>query len=71
MPCLKPACACQLQYLWLLKCAPAVGEEEDWREWRQKGDPVTHIELRKWADCMLLAPLSANTLAKLAHVRPI
>ena len=45
------------------------GDEEDWREWKQKGDPITHIELRKWADCMLLAPLSANTLAKLAHVR--
>ena len=47
----------------------ATGDEEDWREWKQKGDPITHIELRKWADCMLLAPLSANTLAKLAHVR--
>ena len=31
------------------------------------GDPVLHIELRKWADVMLVAPLSANTLAKLAN----
>lgn len=28
---------------------------------------VLHNELRKWADIMLIAPLSANTLAKLAN----
>ena len=28
---------------------------------------VLHIELRKWADVLVIAPLSANTLAKLAH----
>ena len=26
-----------------------------------------HIELRKWAECLLIAPLSANTLAKLSN----
>jgi phosphopantothenoylcysteine decarboxylase len=31
-----------------------------------RGDAVLHIELRKWADLFLLAPLDANTLAKLA-----
>ena len=31
------------------------------------GDPVTHIELRRWADCLVIAPLSANTLAKAAQ----
>ena len=31
------------------------------------GDPVLHIELRRWADCLVIAPLSANTLAKLAQ----
>ena len=31
------------------------------------GDPVLHIDLRDWADLLLLAPLSAHTLAKLAH----
>ena len=31
-----------------------------------RGDPVLHIELRKWADICVVAPLSANTLAKLA-----
>lgn len=31
-----------------------------------RGDAVLHVELRKWADLFLLAPLDANTLAKLA-----
>lgn len=31
-----------------------------------RGDRVEHIELRKWADLFLIAPLDANTLAKLA-----
>jgi phosphopantothenoylcysteine decarboxylase len=31
-----------------------------------RDDPVLHIELRKWADLFLIAPLDANTLAKLA-----
>lgn len=42
----------------------------DAAEWRGYGavgtDPVVHIELRKWADALLVAPCSANTLAKLA-----
>jgi len=39
-------------------------------EWPASGykrdDKVLHIELRKWADLLLVAPLSANTLAKMA-----
>ena len=31
-----------------------------------RGDAVLHIELRKWADVFAVAPLDANTLAKLA-----
>lgn len=31
------------------------------------GDPILHIELRRWADIVLLAPCSANTLAKIAQ----
>ena len=30
------------------------------------GDPVLHIELRNWADIIVVAPLSAHTLAKIA-----
>lgn len=33
----------------------------------QRGDGVLHIELRRWADVLLIAPLDANTLAKLAN----
>lgn len=32
----------------------------------RRGDPVLHIELRKWADLFIVAPLDANTLAKFA-----
>jgi phosphopantothenoylcysteine decarboxylase len=42
-------------------------DDTEWRAWREMGDPVTHIELRKWADFLLVAPLSANTLAKMAN----
>ncbi len=31
-----------------------------------RGDPVRHIDLRDWADVFVVAPLDANTLAKLA-----
>jgi phosphopantothenoylcysteine decarboxylase len=33
----------------------------------QRNDPVLHIELRRWADALVIAPLDANTLAKLAN----
>ena len=32
----------------------------------ERGDRVVHVELRDWADLFVLAPLDANTLAKLA-----
>jgi phosphopantothenoylcysteine synthetase/decarboxylase len=32
-----------------------------------KNDPVRHIEFRTWADLLLIAPLSANTLAKITN----
>ena len=31
-----------------------------------RGDEVMHIEFRKWADILIVAPLDANTLAKFA-----
>nr|XP_033776844.1 phosphopantothenoylcysteine decarboxylase isoform X2 [Geotrypetes seraphini] len=34
--------------------------------WKQRTDPVLHIELRRWADLLLMAPLDANTLAKIS-----
>mmetsp|Transcript_47616 Transcript_47616/g.70894 ORF Transcript_47616/g.70894 Transcript_47616/m.70894 type:complete len:226 (-) Transcript_47616:1096-1773(-) len=41
--------------------------DDEWKEWNQLGDPVKHIDLRDWADIVLVAPLSAHTLAKLSH----
>jgi phosphopantothenoylcysteine decarboxylase len=38
---------------------PGIGYSDD--------DPVLHIELREWADVLLIAPLSANTMAKIAN----
>ncbi|KAJ1656181.1 hypothetical protein IWQ61_004206 [Dispira simplex] len=42
-------------------------DKEEWDLWIQKGDPVLHIELRKWADVFVIAPLDANTLGKFAN----
>ncbi|XP_064312875.1 phosphopantothenoylcysteine decarboxylase isoform X2 [Phalacrocorax carbo] len=42
-------------------------DEDEWQLWKGRSDPVLHIELRRWADLMLVAPLDANTLAKLAN----
>uniref|UniRef100_A0A4W5MC48 Phosphopantothenoylcysteine decarboxylase n=1 Tax=Hucho hucho TaxID=62062 RepID=A0A4W5MC48_9TELE len=39
---------------------------EDRGLWRQRSDPVLHIELRRWADLLVIAPLDANTLGKIA-----
>lgn len=35
--------------------------------WTKLSDPVLHIELRKWADVFVIAPASANVLAKVAN----
>jgi phosphopantothenoylcysteine decarboxylase len=43
-------------------------DEDEWPGQRYERDaPVLHIELRRWADLFLIAPLDANTLAKLAN----
>uniref|UniRef100_A0A1Z5L2J8 Glucose-repressible alcohol dehydrogenase n=1 Tax=Ornithodoros moubata TaxID=6938 RepID=A0A1Z5L2J8_ORNMO len=41
-------------------------DEQEWSSWKKISDPVLHIELRRWADIMVIAPLDANTLAKMA-----
>lgn len=35
--------------------------------WSSREDPILHIELRRWGHVLLIAPLSANSLAKLAN----
>ncbi|XP_002732751.1 phosphopantothenoylcysteine decarboxylase-like isoform X2 [Saccoglossus kowalevskii] len=42
-------------------------DEDEWKAWTNRSDPVLHIELRKWADMFLIAPLDANTLAKISN----
>lgn len=43
-------------------------DDDEWNLWKGRGDPVLHIELKRWADILLIAPLDANTLAKMAQV---
>src|ERR1044071_7245108 len=33
----------------------------------QTGEWANHVLLAQWPDCLLIAPASANTLAKMAH----
>uniref|UniRef100_A0A182N9P8 Phosphopantothenoylcysteine decarboxylase n=1 Tax=Anopheles dirus TaxID=7168 RepID=A0A182N9P8_9DIPT len=41
-------------------------DQDEWSSWQKRGDPVLHIELGKWADLLVIAPLDANSLAKMA-----
>ncbi|CAK1551307.1 unnamed protein product [Leptosia nina] len=41
-------------------------DEYEWKSWQKRGDPVIHIELGKLADMMVVAPIDANTLAKVS-----
>lgn len=41
-------------------------DAKEWGSWNALGDTVLHIELRRWADVLVIAPASANTLAKVA-----
>jgi phosphopantothenoylcysteine decarboxylase len=41
-------------------------DKDEWAQWNALGDPVLHIELRRWADVFVIAPLTADCLAKLA-----
>ncbi|KAI9883936.1 MAG: hypothetical protein M1823_004280 [Watsoniomyces obsoletus] len=40
-------------------------DEDEWRVPWTRGADILHIELRRWADLLLIAPLSANSLAKI------
>lgn len=34
--------------------------------WTKRSDPVLHIVFRRWADLLVIGPLDANTLGKIA-----
>jgi phosphopantothenoylcysteine decarboxylase len=40
-------------------------DEDEWAQPWTRGAGILHIELRRWADILVVAPLSANTLAKM------
>lgn len=40
-------------------------DEDEWRHPWTRGAGILHIELRRWADLMVVAPLSADSLAKI------
>lgn len=42
-------------------------DEDEWAIPWTRGAKILHIELRRWSDLMVVAPLSANTLAKLVN----
>jgi phosphopantothenoylcysteine decarboxylase len=42
-------------------------DEDEWQEPWVRGNKILHIELRRWADLMLVAPLSANSMAKITQ----
>ncbi|KRT81246.1 hypothetical protein AMK59_4959 [Oryctes borbonicus] len=42
-------------------------DNNEWTMWQKRGDPVLHIELGKWADIFIIAPIDANSLAKIAN----
>ncbi|KAI9654745.1 MAG: hypothetical protein M1829_000881 [Trizodia sp. TS-e1964] len=59
----------QPEFQSLVEISNVDGMHPDAEEWRvpwQRGHAILHIELRRWADLMIIAPLSANSLAKLA-----
>lgn len=41
-------------------------DADEWRRPWTRGARILHIELRRWADFMVIAPLSANSLAKIS-----
>jgi phosphopantothenoylcysteine decarboxylase len=42
-------------------------DADEWAEPWVRGNKILHIELRRWADIMVIAPLSANELAKITQ----
>ena len=42
-------------------------DQDEWSKPWVRSDKILHIELRRWAHILLVAPLSANTLAKMVN----
>jgi len=47
---------------------PVLTDKDEWPEdGYQQGQPVPHIDLGDWADLLVIAPLTADTLSDMAH----
>jgi len=42
-------------------------DESEWTPPWTRGAPILHIELRRWADILVIAPLSANMMGKITN----
>ncbi len=51
------------QALAVMSGNPCYTDQDEW----QNTQDVLHIQLAKWCDALLIAPLTANTLAKMTH----
>ncbi len=40
-------------------------DEDEWAKHWVRGEAILHIELRRWSHLLVIAPLSANTMAKM------
>ena len=61
------AAAARITWRWVCLAGCEVFTDEDHeRTWNGSVASQLHIDLREWADMLLVAPLSANTLARLA-----
>ena len=48
-------------------CDGVLTDADEWSTAYERGSPILHIELRRWADVFLVAPLTANSLSALAN----
>lgn len=67
----EPAAVPEGRFIWLQRSWRVLTDAQEWPgrdqgHRYQRNDPVLHIELRRWAEALLIAPLDAHTLAKLA-----
>lgn len=42
-------------------------DSDEWTKPWVRGDKILHIELRRWTDVLLIAPLSANSMSKIVN----
>ncbi|KAF4984714.1 hypothetical protein FZEAL_155 [Fusarium zealandicum] len=42
-------------------------DASEWAQPWRRNAPILHIELRRWADVLVVSPLSANSMAKIAN----